>query len=303
QAPMPADDAAALLRRNATDPDRRDRPALRFGNRVWTHGEYVCECRRFANLILARRQPTGRGHHVGVLLDNTPDYVFALGGAALAGAAVVGLNHTRRVEHLLRDVEHTHCDLVLSEPRHLPVLAPVAASLPPLLVSRRFNDDDGTAAGADPTLEALGDDLDDALAVVTDDDPGIEPGPDTLWALIFTSGTSSAPKAVVCTQRRLLVTGNRFCIMMNLGPDDVGYVCMPLFHSNALMVGWAPSIVVGGSVGLARKFSASNWLDDIRRYHATYFNYTGKPISYLVATPERADDADNSLRVAFGNEG
>ena len=45
-----------------------------------------------------------RPRHVAVLLDNTPEYLFAFGGAALAGAAVVGLNHTRRGEHLLRDV-------------------------------------------------------------------------------------------------------------------------------------------------------------------------------------------------------
>jgi acyl-CoA synthetase (AMP-forming)/AMP-acid ligase II len=298
EAPLPADDAAALLRRNATDPDRRDRPALKFDDRVWTHGEYVRECRRFANLFLSQPQPTGRGFHVGVLLDNTPDYVFALGGAALAGAAVVGLNHTRRDQHLLRDMKHTHCDLVLSEPRHLPLLAPVASSLPPLLVSHRFEDGDTTQ-----DEPAIGDDLDGTLASVTDDDPGVEPGPDALWALIFTSGTSSAPKAVICRQRRLLVTGNRFCIMMDLDPDDVGYVCMPLFHSNALMVGWAPSIVSGASVGLARRFSASRWLADVRHYDTTYFNYTGKPLAYIVSTPERADDADNPLRIAFGNEG
>ena len=91
---------------------------------------------------------------------------------------------------------------------------------------------------------------------------------------------------------------------MDLGPDDVGYVCMPLFHSNAVMVGWAP-VDRGGRVGRrsARQFSASGWLDDVRRYGATYFNYTGKPLSYLVATPEQPDDADNPLRVAFGNEG
>jgi fatty-acyl-CoA synthase len=297
---MPAEDAAALLRGNATHPDRRDRPALKFGDRVWTHSEYARECRRFANLFLDRPQPTGRGVHVGVLLDNTPDYVFALGGAALAGAAVVGLNHTRRDEHLLRDIEHTHCDLVLSEPRHLPFLEPVASSLPPLLVSHRFDDGDGSRTPDAPTI---GDDLDSALAAVTEDDPGREPGPDALWALIFTSGTSSAPKAVLCTQRRLLVTGNRFCMMMDLGPEDVGYVCMPLFHSNALMVGWAPSIVSGASVGLARRFSASRWLADVRHYGATYFNYTGKPLAYIVSTPEHPDDVDNPLRVAFGNEG
>src|SRR5256885_13532409 len=78
---------------------------------------------------------------------------------------------------------------------------------------------------------------------------------------------------------------------------------MPLFHSNAVQVGWAPSLVAGCAVGLARRFSASRWLSDVRRYHSTYFNYTGKPLAYLLATPEQPDDADNSLRIAFGNEG
>src|SRR4029450_5279628 len=79
--------------------------------------------------------------------------------------------------------------------------------------------------------------------------------------------------------------------------------CMPLFHSNALMVGWAPSIVYGASVGLGRRVSASRWLADVRRYGSTYFTYPGKPLAYLLATPELPDDAENPLRVAFGNEG
>jgi len=294
---MPAVDAAALLRANAADPDRRDRPAVKFGDRVWTHGEYVAECHRFANLLLARADPgMDRGVHVGVLLDNTPEYLFVLGGAALAGAAVVGLNHTRRDEHLLRDVTHTHCDLLISEPRHLALLEPIAADLPELLVSNRHPE------ASDPTV-TIGSDLDDALAAVSTEDAGIEPGPDALWGLIFTSGTSDAPKAVRCTQRRFLVTGTRMGIIMELGPDDVGYICMPLFHSNGLMVGWAPSIVHGASVGLARKFSASGFLPDVRRYGSTYFNYTGKPLAYVLSVPEQPDDADNPLRVAFGNEG
>src|SRR3989304_4314969 len=64
--------------------------------------------------------PPARARHVGVLLDNPPDYLFALGGAALSGSAVVGVNHPRRDEHLLRDIEHTHCGLVVTEPRHAP---------------------------------------------------------------------------------------------------------------------------------------------------------------------------------------
>jgi fatty-acyl-CoA synthase len=62
-------------------------------------------------------------------------------------------------------------------------------------------------------------------------------------------------------------------------------------------------LVTPCAVGLGRRFSASRWLGDVRRYGATYFNYTGKPLAYLLAQPEQRDDADNTLRVAFGNEG
>jgi fatty-acyl-CoA synthase len=295
---MPAADAADLLRRNGTDSSIASRPAVRFGDRVWTHGEYVAEAMRWANLLLA--EPAGaRGErpiHVGVLLDNTPDYLFALGGAAFSGATIVGLNPTRTGEHLLRDLTHTDVDVVVTEPSHLADLDGLDLGPRRVIVSHRHG---ATPVANDREIT----DLDDALAGVGTDDPHADVSPDDRWALVFTSGTSGAPKAVVCTQRRLMVTGNRMVELLGIGPDDVGYVAMPLFHSNALMVGWAPSIVAGASVGLARRFSVSSWLPDIRRFGATWFNYTGKPLSYLIASPERPDDADNSLRIAYGNEG
>ena len=281
-AALPAPSAAALLRRNAAATDLGGRPAIRFGDRVVTHAEFYRESCRWANLLLHRRRP-GRPLHVGILLDNVPEYLFAFGGAALAGGTVVGVNHTRGGEHLLHDVRHTDCGLVVYEPRHHGLIAPVLDRLDDVLV--------------------VGDTLEGALAEVPDDDPHAEAALDDPWTLIFTSGTSAAPKAVICSQRRILVTGSRMAQMMGLGADDVGYVSMPLFHSNSVMVGWAPSIVVGASVGLARRFTASGWLPDVRHYRATYFNYTGKPLAYILAQPEHADDADNTLRVAYGNEG
>src|SRR2546423_14300045 len=121
QAPMPAPNAAALLRRNATDVSIRDRPAVKFGDRVWTHAEYVDEASRWAQLFLARA-PAGRALHVGVLLDNTPDYLFALGGAALTGAAVVGLNRTPRGGRHPRRHQYPPVGGSVSSPRHAPPL-------------------------------------------------------------------------------------------------------------------------------------------------------------------------------------
>jgi fatty-acyl-CoA synthase len=287
QAPLPAPNAAALFKRNGTDAATAARPAIHFGDDVWTHADLLREGERYAALFTERLHPD-QPMHVAVLLDNIPEYLFALVGSALSGATVVGLNHTRRDEHLLRDISHTDCGLVITEGRHLPLLEPVMDRLPPVLV--------------------VGDSLDNALDAAAAADAGTsgiaaEPDVGSTWALIFTSGTSSAPKAVICSQRRLLTTGNRMVQLMELGPDDVGYVCMPLFHSNALMVGWMPSLVAGASVALARRFSASGWLADVRRYGVTYFNYTGKPLSYIVATPALPDDGENTLRVAFGNEG
>jgi fatty-acyl-CoA synthase len=278
---MPAANAAALLRRNASDPSIAGRVAVRVDDETWTHGAYVDECCRWAQLFLSRRTDDAP-FHVGVLLDNVPEYLFALGGAALAGATVVGLNPTRVGEHLVRDATHTDVAFVVTEPRHESTVEPLSSSMEVLVA---------------------GSSLDKALASVPEGDPGIEPDASTPWALIFTSGTSGAPKAVICSQRRIMVTGTRMGIILGVGPDDVGYVCMPLFHSNAVMVGWAPSLVYGCSVALARRFSASGWLPDVRRYGATYWNYTGKPLAYLLATPQHADDAKNPLRVAYGNEG
>ena len=302
---LPAPNAAALLRRNGTDPGLADRPALRFGDRLWTHRELLAEAERFAALYRARLDPA-RPPHVGLLLDNTPDYVFALCGAGLAGAAVAGLNYTRRGEHLGHDISHTDVQFVITEPRHQEQLraGTVGVALPGgILVSDRFAEREEPRAAGEALEQAL-------QAAWADHEAGrhgptvpSDPDVDALWALLFTSGTSAAPKAVRCTQRRLLTTGNRMAMMLELGPEDVGYASMPLFHTNSLMSGLAPALVSGASLSVARRFSASAFLPDVRHHGATWFNYTGKLLTYLLATPELPDDAENPLRVAFGNEG
>ena len=87
-----------------------------------------------------------------------------------------------------------------------------------------------------------------------------------------------------------------------LGPDDVCYVSMPLFHSNAVVAGWGVAVCSGAAMAPA-VFSSSRFLADVRHYGATYMNYVGKPLAYILATAEQPDDHDNPLRIAFGNEG
>lgn len=300
------DSVADLIRERATHPQTSGRPFILFGDRRISYAEYYRQSCRFAQLFLSFR-PRDRPAHAGILLDNTPDYLFALGGAALAGVVAVGINNTKRGEHLARDLAHTDCDLLVTESRYRPLIEPIVAHLPfaseRVFVSRRW--DSATDSLGPNDAAAPFSDLDASLDLWRDAaDPGHEPKPEDRYVLLFTSGTVTAPKAVICSHGRLRQTGQNIGrITYELSGDDVGYIAMPLFHANALMCGWMPALACGAAVALARKFTKTGWLSDIRRYGATYFNYTGKPLAYILSTPEQPSDADNPLRICFGNEG
>ena len=121
------------------------------------------------------------------------------------------------------------------------------------------------------------------------------------FMMIFTSGTSGDPKAVQVAHLMVLFSGLNLVERFSVTADDVCYIAMPLFHSNAVVAGWAVALGSGAAMVPAR-FSATRFLSDVRHYGATYMNYVGKPLAYILATPEQPDDADNPLRVAFGNE-
>jgi fatty-acyl-CoA synthase len=289
-----------LIRANAADPTRATRAFLRFNDVQVTYAEYYRASVRWANTLRRLRRPGP--FHVGVLLDNIPDYFFALGGAALAGAVVIGINNTKRGIHLARDIAYTDCQILITEGKYLSLLEPVLGEtglgLERVLVSRRWDETPEPAPtrfrDLEATLEEHGGGPDPEVPVA-DSDP---------YVLVFTSGTVTAPKAVICSHGRMVETGKNIGVnTYGMSADDVGYIAMPLFHANALMCGMMPTLYYGAGVGMIRKFSKTRWLSDIRRYGATFFNYTGKPLAYILGTPRRPDDHVNPLRICYGNEG
>lgn len=275
---------ADLLLNRLGDPH----PGLRTRTRDWSWDEVVRESAARAALAssLRRNQFPEEPFHIGVLLDNTEDFVFWLGAGALAGAAIVGINPTRGDTEMAAEIRHVDAQLIVTD------------------TAGR-----GRLRGLDHGL--------DAERILNVDEPGyaalvaqhrVQPaaapgvGPETLLLLLFTSGTTGASKAVKCSQGRLVRIAKAATAKFGHVRGDVDYCCMPLFHGNAIMALWAPALANGATICLTPKFSASQFLADVRYFGATFFTYVGKALGYLLATPEEPDDADNTLVRGFGTE-
>jgi fatty-acyl-CoA synthase len=272
-----------------------DRTGVVDAGGTWTWREAVYE--GAARGALARSMfatsSAGAGQpHIGVLLPNSPEYLFWLNGAALAGAAIVGINPTRRGEALAADVRATDCALVVTDAEGAALLEGLDLGLGEnhvLVVGTERYDallrDHADGDGARDLVSRASDISEDAL-----------------YLLIFTSGTTGVPKAVRCTQGRLAGIAEVAAPGYGYTTEDVCYCPMPLFHGNALMALWGPAVMVGATIATRPRFSASAFMDDVRRFGATKFSYVGKAIAYILATPERPDDAENTLKSAFGTE-
>ncbi|MGA7051460.1 MAG: fatty-acid--CoA ligase FadD1 [Mycobacterium sp.] len=259
----------------------QDTPALKFGDQVWTWRQHLADAAGVAAGLISVADPD-RPLHVGTLLGNTPEMLTAMASAALGGYVVCGINDTRRGAALGRDISRADCQILLTDPVHRRLL-------------------NGVDLSGVRVFDVSGDSWSALLANAGALTPFREVAPADTFMMIFTSGTSGEPKAVQVTHLTVLFAGTTLIDRFEVDASDVCYLSMPLFHSNALLAGWSVAVGAGAAM-VPATFSASGLLPDLRRYGATFMNYVGKPLAYVLATPEQPDDHDNPLRVAFGNE-
>ncbi|WP_166137720.1 AMP-binding protein [Nocardioides ochotonae] len=264
-----------------------DAVGLRFEDRQWTWDEVVAEsATRAAALSATVPAPEGRQVHVGVLLENVPDFVFWIGAGALAGAVVIGINASRSAPEIAQDVRHADVDLIITEPRLRHLVEDPAHGVP----AERVHDIE-TPAYAEWLAPHRGAPL-----------PEARPTPEDIAMLLFSSGSTGAPKAVIVGQGRLGRLVEAIVERVRMERSSVTYLCMPLFHGNAVMMNLAPAMEAGATVAMTRKFSASAFAEDIHRVGATYVNYVGRALSYVLSRPEDPRDRTSTLQLAFGTE-
>lgn len=305
----------AQLDARAAHPEVGERVALVDADHEWTYREYRAESVRLGHFLLARLGATdgSRPAHVAMLLENRFELMSLLGGCAYAGATLFGVNTGLRGEVLAGVLNQSKARILIvdqSLQEHVERIRSALEHIAPenILVVRSQGD------GA-----LIGSELSEAAAAEigpADPDrpaPGVEVEPERPLMVIYTSGTTGLPKGILNNHAKLLVIGMAVSGNMQLTADDRGYACMPLFHSNAMFLGWMTAFWVCGSLAMRPSFSASQFVPDILRFGSTFWNYVGEPVHYVLGAIEKkygsaeaiavevTNHPSNKLRYALGN--
>lgn len=267
-----------LLARQATERGGKTCLTELATMRQWTYAGLDAWTARIANALAANG--ISHGTHVGVLMENSAEHLAIFLALAKLGAVAVPVNTASRGELLGYYFRQADASIVIVDEALRERLEPVLAQLP--LVNK---------------VLPVGRDFAEAVAKAATTAQEHEVRFHDLVLLSYTSGTSGPSKPSMWSQAAALSYGTGGIEAHGFTPEDVVYVCLPLFHNNALLTGSITALVGGSSIVLAERFSVSRFWPDIRGSGATVTNMLGSMASFLWAQPPAPGDADNALRL------
>jgi len=281
----------AQLEARARHPEIGSRVALQLDDRSWTYRQFRDESVRCAHWLQGRLARAGGPPHVAMLMENHLELMSLYGGCAFAGATLFGVNTGLRGETLAGVLNHSRASVLVVDERLLEPVEAIQGKLEQVSESNILVVP--TQSGASlQSGRLLGECLDREVGASGEslEAPRADVSPETNLMVIYTSGTTGLPKGINNNHFKLLAIGMTVAGRLELTPDDCGYACMPLFHSNAMFLGFQPAFHVGGRLAMRERFSASHFVSDVLDYGVTYWNYVGEP-----------DHPGNRLTYAVGN--
>ena len=303
------------MQARAEHPATADKVFLTDHERHWTYRQFRDQSTRMGHFLLGRLGEIDdqRPGHVAMMLENRLELMALFGGCAVSGLTLFGINTGLRGQTLAGVLNQSRARVLVVEEAMLPAVEAIRGRLDGI------SEDNLLVvpidAGANGTA-SLGSALDREVggSATALELPDVEVSPETNLMVIYTSGTTGLPKGINNNHLKLCATGIGVSMQAGLGPDDVAYVSMPMFHSNSMFIGVMPAFWSGGSVGMHARFSASGFVADVLEYGATYWNYVGEPVHYVLAhledtygedldrlRAEVTNHPDNHLRLAIGN--
>jgi fatty-acyl-CoA synthase len=266
-----------------------DAPAVLSAGESLTYRQLAESANRYARWALESN--LRKGDIVGLMMPNRPEYLPIWLGLSSAGILVALLN-----THL-RGPSLAHCiDLVAA--RHIIVAAELTDQLRSAMSEMQsrpkvWSRGGGEFAAIENTLDQL------SGAPLTEAER-----PDVTLAdralLIYTSGTTGLPKAANISHRRLLQWSFWFAGLMDTGPNDRIYNCLPMYHSVGGIVAPGSVLVRGGSVVIRDKFSAQEFWHDVIKWDCTLVQYIGELCRYLLNAPRDRCEQQHRIRICCG---
>lgn len=307
---------AAQIEARAAHPELTDKVLLVHDDRAWTYAQYRNECVRMARFLLARlgKIDADRPGHVAMLLENHLELLALFGGAAYGGLTLFGVNTGLRGEVLAGVLNQSGARVLVVDERLYPEVEKVRSELKTVAAENiLILPTQGGALDRGMDLRAA---LESEIGAATSalERPAADITMETNLMVIYTSGTTGLPKGINNNHMKLCFIGAAVSDGLGVTRDDRGYACMPLFHSNAIFVGFMPALWAGGSMAIRERFSASRFVPDVLHHGVTMWNYVGEPVHYVLSAIEKeyggdearilaevANHPDNRLRFAVGN--
>jgi fatty-acyl-CoA synthase len=269
-----------------------DKPALIGECASLTHRELAGRIQQFAHW--ARHAGIQKGDAVALMMRNQPDFLAFWLGVTLTGGIVALLNTNLPAASLAHGIDAARPKIVVAEVELAPRILEAAEKLS--TKPARW-----CLGGAAPGFEPIEPVIDSARGLSAAPPMQDAPTLSDPALYIYTSGTTGLPKAARLSHHRLMQWSHWFAGLLDAGPDDRTYDCLPLYHSVGGVVAPFAVLVAGGSVVIREKFSASRLWQDIGVSGSTMFQYIGELCRYLVHAPETPADRAHNLRLAVGN--
>ncbi len=248
----------------------------------------------FAELDLRSRQVAHgfvelglhKGDRVAVLISNRPAFLFVWWALLRIGAVMVPINLKLTGGDIADIIDHTEARAVVLGELFGQSIQMLAPRCPGVAHWIRVGEN-----GADPSVQGFlerYDDPPDATIPILADDPAL---------ILYTSGTTGAPRGVIHTHGDYLLTAESFARTIRLSPRDRLLTANALFHVNAQFYSCMGTLFAGATFILADKFSASQLWSWTRRYQANKLVLLLPLTTTLYNRPPLPDDADNPVQL------
>ncbi|NYS60018.1 fatty acyl-CoA synthetase [Vreelandella salicampi] len=246
----------AALARSASK--NADRLALAFNDRQWHYDELNRAVNRVANRLLAHGLKPG--DRLAVYGKNSDAYVIAWLAATRAGLVHVPINFALSSEELSYILEQSGASGLLSDNSLADKVDAACRSV------------NLTLSGTLHAQESEGFDvLQIALAEGDDDEPEIELDGQSLAQLLYTSGTTAAPKAAMMTHQALLAEYMACMVALDIKDDEPMLAALPLYHSAQMHVFLMPALLLGAPLHLREAPTPDDCLAQIERHGIVSF--------------------------------